>query len=79
MSDGTDLGALAGEHYVLVGEHPEHGAVVSDHHATPAEVSRGADLELLAQYLLDRQERTGEPPRESLRTLVEHLNERRSR
>lgn len=79
MSDDVDLEALAGEHYVLVGEHPEHGAVVSDHHATPAELSRSADLDLLAQYLIDRQERTGDSPKRSLQRLVEAINERRSR
>lgn len=79
QSGHVDLDALAGEHYVLVGEHPEHGAVVSDHHATVAELSRGADLDLLAQYLIDREERVGESPRESLERLVEAVNERRSR
>jgi hypothetical protein len=74
-----DLEALCRQYgdgqYVLVFDTGD-GQVVSDHYATSEEISSDADLDLLAQYLIDRHERTGDSPKASLRKLVGTLNER---
>ena len=69
--------AADAEQYVLVVETDE-GWMLSDHYATPEEVDEDADLQLLAQYLIDRQERTGTSQKDALVQLVEAVNERRS-
>lgn len=80
MSAGADLQTLCRHYedgqYVLVFD-TGSGQVVSDHFAACEQVDADADLELIAQYLVDRCQRTDSTPPEAIERLVTEVHARR--